>query len=95
MSGWVHDNAPADWLNPSCVTCMAEHYEDDPLAPDAICTAPTPDPASPCGYVGCVDPTSEWHGACFHLDDHDEQEDCHVRVPTRCLTCGHPIEERA
>jgi hypothetical protein len=50
------------------------------------CTTPTPDPASPCGYVGCL---AAWHcdGTC---PAHDRSVILHPHVPTLC-TCGHAL----
>lgn len=89
MTGWRHDNEPADWLDPSCTQCMAEHWEDDPLPDGAICTTPTPDPASPCGYEGC----SEQHWQPGYEGIHDTDMGTHPIEPTRCATCQHPIEK--
>ena len=55
---------------------------------------PTPDPASPCGYPGCIDPTGP-DDEIVHCDPdcgpHTPEANGHPHAPTRC-TCGHPIE---
>ena len=60
-----------------------------------VCVIPTPDPASPCGYVGCFQPDDQGpHLPCpvdIACGLHREWVGCHPRQPTRC-TCGHTIE---
>lgn len=61
------------------------------------CTTPTPDPASPCGYNAC-DSDPFWHECATvpcvvdRFGYSHPHEACHPHQPTRCLTCGHPIE---
>lgn len=67
------------------------------------CQNPTPDPASPCGYVGCAALIPEGMlgsrddvsvHVCTDEEMHAESGDtskCHPHQPTRC-TCGHAIE---
>ena len=90
MSEWQHTRRSQDPI-PECLACWDEHIED-------ICMEPTPDPASPCGYVyrwpddGAL-PTSM---RCFwRAEEHGPdmvQENAHPHRPTLC-TCGHPITE--
>ena len=93
MSGWRHakESLLVRW-------CMA------PGAAAGWCTCqnPQPDPDSPCGHERCDDGTGHWSwtepgtlpepGAfCAH----EGRFDCHPHVPTRCLSCHHPIEATA
>lgn len=61
------------------------------------CTTPTPDPDSDCGHKRYR--TDLPCGATASHDWHDRRtweqdpELWHAHVPTRCLSCGHAIEE--
>jgi hypothetical protein len=84
-------------------------WADVPLGTDGVittdcgCTTPTPDPASACGFVGCVgagahagrdgEPWAVCVGGPACPPSHPDDPGCHSHQPTRCLTCGHPIEE--
>lgn len=85
MSGWRHTVL----VGGDCGSCWHESFQIG--APqDRICTAPIPDPASPCGFEGCEGWPGDHDftvGRCQHPPKHD----CHPHVPTRCQ-CGHPIE---
>ena len=54
-----------------------------------LCATPTPDPASPCGYVYL-----DGGQVCGRDADHEiHQPPCWPPyIATRCLTCSHPIE---
>ena len=74
--------------------------EGHPWHPDAVwdewrgflpCTTPTPDPASPCGE--CGQPSRASVHDHVGLGTPIGGAPVHFPTPTRCLTCGHPIEE--
>ena len=79
---WVHETEDTTEGVPCCFECWWSEYE--------VCTAPTPDPASPCGFQrgGRV------CGTGANNLDHDAAPQpwgTHRYQPTRC-TCGHPIK---
>lgn len=85
-AAWRHGEAEDD----RCAVLAAPGYTQQTRS--CGCTTPTPDPTSPCG-LGCGqaadgpvhgDP-SGWPWGSRHL--------AHPHQPTRCLTCGHAIEE--
>ena len=51
------------------------------------CQRPEPDPASPCGYVGCAQ--DHWVRGFEGIHDMDVGD--HPTQPTLCLRCHHPI----
>ncbi len=88
MSGWVHEQTVTQHAGTRvCGPCYL--WND-------ICTTPTPDPSSPCGYrfdFWTMTDVCEMPGDHpMHL--YSNARMYHDFVPTRC-TCGHPIEERA
>lgn len=92
---WRHveewrEPTPEGPMDPECVGCLRSD-------PENTCTTPTPDPASPCGQrdhpkgLPCGATASDgWHD---RRTWEQEPELWHPHQPTRCLTCGHPIEE--
>jgi hypothetical protein len=86
VSGWRHVEQVTQHAGTRvCGNCYVENK---------VCTTPTPDPASPCGWTyGNGEPCDVPADRLIHpastrpfygLNTHDF-------VPTRC-TCGHPIE---
>ncbi|MFI0434094.1 MAG: hypothetical protein ACH36H_13250, partial [Candidatus Nanopelagicales bacterium] len=60
-----------------CIRCL---WDDAPEP----CRAPTPDPASPCGYPG------DTGTGCLGAFEHDpELWGYHTHQPTLCLVCKH------
>lgn len=81
MAEWQHVWASRGYAASVCI----DHAED---APPCGCTTPTPDPASPCGFEGClIPPGKPWH---VWADDIEPDALHHKRIPSRCL-CGHAL----
>jgi hypothetical protein len=78
---WRHTRQSQDPI-PECRDCWDEHIED-------ICCEPTPDPASPCGYAFPSGVRCGYDAARHGM----WRNPTHPHVPTRCLSCGHAIEE--
>jgi hypothetical protein len=93
--------APAAWRHTGQVTLPAAANCRECHKDGRHCTTPEPDPASPCGYVGCL--TEPGYGPGVRLTPHfvhdlcsgdgsDHGPSCHPHQPTLCLRCHHPIE---
>lgn len=96
---WRHVELPSfPGMCAGCLESMAEDSMTDyPHGIQYPCQDPTPDPTSPCGQrdhpkgLPCGATASDgWHD---RRTWEQEPELWHPHQPTRCLTCGHPIEE--
>ena len=82
---WRHTHWREGEFYPECIAA------DGDLGCD--CNTPTPDPTSPCGYPGCQFSDRGWYHCNHELRPEHDPRACHPHVPTRCATCGHPIQE--
>lgn len=71
--------------------CGAIQWSGTSTERKCLCIQAEPDPASPCGYEGCVHPP-EWHLGVLCPWRHPHDSLCHPHIATRCLNCHHALE---